>query len=335
MARKKRPEEHVNHEAWAIPYADLITLLLAFFVVMYAVSSVNEGKYRVLAESMVAAFRGPPRTTNPIQLGDTNPSGTTDVGVRQSLPTGVMDPRTVHLPRGRLPEQLRENDRGTSDDSVESVEPGGGFRSQEGVESGGIARIAEEVREALSEMIDSEEVRVRETEFWLEVEVQTDILFPTGVARVSEAAQEPLQRLSNILAGFPNPIRVEGHTDDLPIRTERFPSNWELSAARAASVVRLFEEQGVQPSRLAAVGYGEHFPEADNATAEGRNRNRRVLVVVLAADESGTEIAQGSGQATVSAQPAGGDAPEASESTDPASATPPSPAPNQQGDEAP
>jgi chemotaxis protein MotB len=314
MARKKKHEDHVNHEAWAIPYADLMTLLLAFFVVMYAVSSINEGKYRVLAESIVAAFRGSPRTTSPVQLGDSSPAGTTDQGMRTSLPIGVLDPRTIHLPRGRLPEAMRE----------EQSEPAGP------AEGSGIARIAEEVREALADMIDSEEIRVRETEYWLEVEVQTDILFPTGVARISDAAQQPLQKLSNILENFPNPIRVEGHTDNVPISTDRFPSNWELSAARAASVVRLFEEQGIEPSRLAAVGYGEHFPEADNATAEGRNRNRRVLVVVLATEDTGTEIADDTEEVLAADPSAGGGESVSRERPAPLLVAPPEPAPEQQ-----
>ena len=121
--------------------------------------------------------------------------------------------------------------------------------------------------------------------------MQTDVLFPTAVARIADAARPALVRLADILEPFPNPIRVEGHTDNVPISTERFPSNWELSAARAASVVRLFEQQGVEPSRMAALGLGEHAPVADNSTPAGRNRNRRVLVVILASDEAGMNLA--------------------------------------------
>ena len=140
----------------------------------------------------------------------------------------------------------------------------------------------QEVRAALGDLIEMDQIRVRQSTFWLEVEVQTDILFPTGIARISDGAVPVLQRLAEVLAPFPNPVQVEGHTDNVPISTDRFPSNWELSAARAASVVRLFGENGIDPERLAVMGMGEHQPIADNDTAEGRNRNRRVLVVVLA-----------------------------------------------------
>ncbi len=266
MARKKKHEDHVNHEAWAIPYGDLITLLLAFFVVMYSISSVNEGKYRVLSDSLSAAFRGTPKTTRPIQIGDNRPSGVADQGSNIAHPLGVADPKTIKLPQDpdeiSIPTEFDDRTAGMSES--------------------GLRAMAEEVRAALGDLIEMEQVRVRESEFWLEVEVQTDILFPTGVADVSSRAVPILVRLAEVLAPFPNPVRVEGHTDNVPISTVRFPSNWELSAARAANVVRLFANNGVISSRLAAVGMGEYQPIADNSSSAGRNRNRRVLIVVLA-----------------------------------------------------
>ena len=271
MARKKKPEDHVNHEAWAIPYGDLITLLLAFFVVMYAISSVNEGKYRVLSESMVAAFRGSPRTTQPIQIGDNRPAGNADQGANPMSELGLSDPRTLQLPREVLQETLSQ--QSDPDDTRTGTDPAAGNNLQQ---------MEEEVRSALGDLIEMDQIRVRQSDFWLEVEVQTDILFPTGIARISDDAVPVLQRLAAVLAPFPNPVQVEGHTDNVPISTARFPSNWELSAARAATVVRLFGENGLDAERLAVMGMGEHQPVADNDTAEGRNRNRRVLVVVLA-----------------------------------------------------
>jgi len=271
MARKKKHEDHVNHEAWAIPYGDLITLLLAFFVVMYAISSVNEGKYRQLSESMVAAFRGTPRTTQPIQIGDNRPVGDADQGANPMSELGLSDPRTLQLPREVVQEALSQQP--DPDDTRTGTDAAAGNDLQQ---------MEEEVRTALGDLIEMDQIRVRQSTFWLEVEVQTDILFPTGIARISDDAVPVLQRLAGVLAPFPNPVQVEGHTDNVPISTSRFPSNWELSAARAASVVRLFGENGLDPDRLAVMGMGEHQPIADNDSAEGRNRNRRVLVVVLA-----------------------------------------------------
>lgn len=290
MARRKNHEEHVNHEAWAIPYGDLITLLLAFFVVMYAVSSVNEGKYRVLAESLVAAFRGAPKSVRPIQVGDnraTEDEGRLDVETRNIADPGLMQ-RQMQVPEPIPQPDIVAPSRASAPDVS-------GREMQ-----AGLLVMADEIREAMSDLIAREEVRVRESDFWVEVEVNTDILFPTGVAEVSDSALPTLRRLAEILAPFPNPIRVEGHTDDVPIDTPRFPSNWELSSGRAANVVRLFQASGIDPVRLAAIGLGEHRPVADNGTPEGRNRNRRVVVVIMAGDRLPEQYARGESEQAAS-----------------------------------
>lgn len=297
MARRKRHEEHANHEAWAIPYGDLITLLLAFFVVMYSISSVNEGKYRVLADSLTAAFRGPPRSLEPIQIGDPSPPGL-DRGQIEVTIRGMQDPRIQQrlqevLPAARMDERTERRAPKTADELDARVR---------GLEAG-LQVMAAEVREALGELIELEQVRVRERPFWLEIEVLTDILFPTAVADASERAIPILEKLAEIMRPFPNAIRVEGHTDDVPIATGRFPSNWELSAARAISVVRLFQENGVEPTRLAAIGLGEYRPVADNETPEGRNRNRRVVIVILASDEMAQEMADSDESSSSAAGP--------------------------------
>src|SRR5690606_24229309 len=108
--------------------------------------------------------------------------------------------------------------------------------------------------------------------------------FPSGKAQLSASAIGVIERLGEVLAPFSNPIRVEGHTDDRPINTVAFYSNWELSAARAGSVVRVLESRGIDARRLAVIGYGEHRPTHTNATPEGRNKNRRVVLVILSTD---------------------------------------------------
>src|SRR5690606_14663780 len=119
----------------------------------------------------------------------------------------------------------------------------------------------------------------------MEVEIQSDILFASGVAEPSPVATATVRKLGAVLRGEPNAVRVEGYTDNVPISTAAFPSNWELSAARAASVVHVLADEGVDPTRLAVVGYGEFQPLADNDSVEGRNANRRVLLVILAAPQ--------------------------------------------------
>ena len=275
MARRHRHEEHQNHEAWAIPYGDLITLLLAFFVVMYAMSSVNEGKYRVLSDSLVAAFRGAPRTLEPIQVGEKTQGSGADIHmtiVQQAMLEG--QPREMLAPIVDAP--VMRQGMAQSPDSANSAE---GIASA--AEAAALESVAKEVEQAMAGLIEKDLIVVRRHGLWVEVEIRTDILFPSGVATLAPNAVTVLDQLADTLAPFPNPIRVEGHTDNLPINTRAFPSNWELSAARAASVVHLFTRAGLAPERLAVIGLGEHRPIQPNETPEGRNANRRVVLVIL------------------------------------------------------
>ncbi|WP_266160184.1 flagellar motor protein MotD [Dyella silvatica] len=266
MSRRKHHEEHVNHEAWAIPYADLMTLLLAFFVVMYAVSVVNEGKYRVMSQSIIEAFNGTSRRLDPVHSSNVAPVAPVPADRKNSQAQNSVLPRIAPpLPSRNLATSSMQN----------------GAQKRQSSEQENLERIQDQVRRALQPLIDKDLVVVRRTKTWLEIEIRTDILFPSGVARLSAPADDVLNHIASILAPFPNPLRVEGYTDDKPINTAVFPSNWELSAARAASVARLFVEQGIDPSRLGIIGWGEIRPAADNLSEEGRNRNRRVLVVVL------------------------------------------------------
>ena len=266
--RKKHHEEHLNHEAWAIPYADLMTLLLAFFVVMYAVSVVNEGKFRVMSESIVEAFNGSSHVIAPMPPTKVRPHNVKPaIAAPAGQPGSSIVPIAVPIPPHPVP--MHGEGRGQH----------AGFKHATSQEN--LRDIADQVEKALKPLIDKQEVVVRRTPDWLEIEIRTDILFPSGVAELAPQASAVLRNLSSILAPFANPLRVEGYTDDVPIKTLLYPSNWELSAARAATVARLFSEHGVNPDRLGIIGWGQVRPLADNATAEGRNLNRRVLVVVL------------------------------------------------------
>ncbi len=275
MARKKKHEEHQNHEAWAIPYGDLVTLLFALFTVMYAMSSVNEGKYRVLSDSLVAAFRGAPKTTTPITVEKSQGGKGGDQHLTGVRPTALMKLRD---PRPTIAGMERTEKESGSDAKDPQAKGHGG----EGADPRfALYKMADDVRKALQGLIDQQVVHVRQTAFSLEVEIKTDILFPSGVAAVSPAAVPVLSKIAEILKPFPNAIRVEGHTDNRPISTSTFPSNWELSAARAANVVQLFTKAGVDPLRMQVLGLGEFRPVAANDSVDGRNSNRRVVIVVM------------------------------------------------------
>ena len=214
--KKHKHEDHVNHEAWAIPYADLMTLLLAFFVVMYAVSVVNEGKYRVMSESIIEAFNGNNKQIQPVHSNNATPNAPVPAKRSTSTTPPSLRPRlAVPLPTQALPPQMTQGALTTHDAAQQNLQ-----------------RIQDEVQQALQPLIDRSLVVVRRTQSWLEIEIRTDILFPSGSARLSATAVDIIRKLADVLARFPNPIRVEGFTDNVPIRTVQFYSNWELSAAR-------------------------------------------------------------------------------------------------------
>ena len=239
MARKRFEEEEDNHERWLVSYADFITLLFAFFVVMYAISSVNEGKYKVFSNSLITAFNpssGPPATTN-----------------IENPPTL---PPPLPLAQRRAQEALRR-------------------------EKEYMTNIARDLKRILAPLVSEGKVRVTQNSRGVSVEINASILFAPGEARLSVESNQALSLVATLLRADTHDIQVEGHTDDMPINNPIFASNWELSSARASSVVRLFIDSGVVEKRLTAVGHAANMPMAPNETTDGRARNRRVNVTIL------------------------------------------------------
>jgi chemotaxis protein MotB len=240
MARKKFDEQTENHERWLISYADFITLLFAFFVVMYSISVVNEGKYKVFSTSLGDAFGGknPATYMSPGQVQPLIP-----------LPTLLAKRRAESLRREK--ELLR--------------------------------KLAQDLSSTLAPLVKEGKVRVTQNSRGVSVEINASVLFDPGEAKLTPESDAALRALAVLLKDDPHAVQVEGHTDIMPISNALFPSNWELSAVRASSVVRLFIDSGVDPGRLTVVGHAANIPVAPNTTAEGRARNRRVAVTILSA----------------------------------------------------
>ncbi len=243
MRRRRHAEEPENHERWLVSYADFITLLFAFFVVMYSISSVNEGKYKVVSQALLGVFNDPERSMRPIPIGDERP-----LTVRPAQP---------------LVKDSEQSDAGLT---AASNDP--------------LKTIADEVRDAFGDLIKGDQMTIRGNELWIEIELNSSLLFGSGDAMPSDNAFAIIDKVAAILKPFANPVHVEGFTDNQPIRTAQYPTNWELSSARAASIVRLLAMGCVNPGRMASVGYGEYQPVTGNDTPEGRARNRRVVLVI-------------------------------------------------------
>lgn len=283
MRRRRRHEEHVNHEAWAIPYGDLVTLLMAFFVVMYAVSVVDAGKYSVLSESLIEAF-GTPAAIDPIQIGDPiqEPNPLSE-DVRRSLaPVEIISgsPAT-ETPLAPEPQTEPGFEPFSPTDVALAALIGSASEEQRGRILGEIRELSTELEEAMGSLIEAGNIEVKRQPYWIEVAINSNLLFSSGSATLEAAARPVLAKVARLLGRRDLRIHVEGHTDNLPINNTIYPSNWELSSGRAATVVNLFAQNGIDPERMVAIGYSQFQPADSNATEAGRARNRRVAVIVL------------------------------------------------------
>ena len=242
MARKKKHEEHVNHERWVISYADFVTLLFAFFVVLFAVSQVDSKKVGRFTQSFNAAtqwevLQGHGRGLLQVDPSQAPPEMTAAPILPAPLALVEMDAGTMTL-RGLLTERLE------------------GKAKLEGLE----------IEEIHGELV---------------LRLPEHLLFDNAQAILREEGRAAHGAVEDVLHDRAVRIRIEGHTDSVPIQTAQFPTNWELSTARATACVRyMLESKRIEPQRLSAAGYGEHHPVGDNATADGRARNRRVDIVI-------------------------------------------------------
>lgn len=238
MARKKYDESGEHHERWLISYADFITLLFAFFVVMYAISVVNEGKYKVLSDALGDAFGARAKTAQASSV------------VEQQLPLSSI------LAHKRAEAARRDREMLTT--------------------------LARQLTARLAPLVREGKVRVTQNGRGVTVEINAALLFDEGDAKPTQEARETVQAVAALLKDDPHAIEVEGHTDTTPISNARFASNWELSAVRASSMVRLCIDSGVAAGRLTAVGKAANDPIASNDDEIGRARNRRVAITILA-----------------------------------------------------
>jgi chemotaxis protein MotB len=226
MKRPHKKHDHGNADRWLLTYADLITLLLGLFVILYAMSKIDAGKYAEIVSALNGVF---------------------------GSPKGALAGNAALLPN---PNTALQTER---------------------------QRIAQEIRSALDLERGKLPISVTENERGITVHIMEELLFPSGSADLKRASLNAMDTLAGILRRLPNDLRVEGHTDNVPISTAQFPSNWHLSVARALNVgYYLILQHGLTQERVSIVGYSEYQPLEDNDTPEHRARNRRVDIVILA-----------------------------------------------------
>ena len=240
MARQLRYEVPDNLDRWMVSYADFITLLFAFFVVMYAISSVNEGKYKIFSTSVITAFGSQGKQ-------------------EAASPASEQDILLKSLVERRNAKQIERLNK----------------------QRAYMQSVAKNLNHVMAPLVNSGQVSVTRTSRGVVLGISASVLFNQGDAELQGNSIKILTEVAKILGEGDQAIEVEGHTDVTPIKNKRFPSNWELSSARASSVVRLFIEHGVAETRLTVVGSAANHPVAPNDAPDGRARNRRVTVTIL------------------------------------------------------
>jgi len=263
--RKKHEEheEHENHERWLISYADMITLLAALFIVLFAMSRLDNMKFQKFAHALGASFHGNTGGLVSIEDGGGDNVGSGGDGFFDGIAaTGASGPNAA--------QQALDNQ--TKQQQAAAVE-------HQALES-----TKDQIQQALQSVGLDSKVQYKFDQRGLVVSIVTDdVLFDLGSANLRPEGQAVLDGLAPALNNLPNQIAVEGHTDNIPIATGQYPSNWELSTARATTVLRyLADVRGLPQNRLSAAGYADQRPTASNDTPEGRAKNRRVEIVVIA-----------------------------------------------------
>lgn len=228
MARKKRKPDDINTNAWMDTYADTITLLLTFFILLYSMSSTDNEKLKVIAAALKGEITG--------------------------IPTKLED----------------------TPDALEGVlEQGIGLKNP-------YDALVEQVQDIINESGLTESIKIREEDTGVVLQLSESILFDTGRADLKPESTKVLDIISKLIPSIQNDIMVQGHTDNVPINSSTYKSNWELSTQRAVGVVKYFiENKGLDPTRFSATGYGEYKPLVDNTTAENRAINRRVDILIV------------------------------------------------------
>lgn len=255
---KNNEVKHDNVHRWLVSYADYMTLLFALFVVLYAMAMVNEKPFDSISQSFANIFQ------------EVNKSNNDDI-VIDSLPLAVnnVPNNTVEL----------EDDLATLK-TTQTVNPqllSNVAKQRLGIDLG---ILAGELTSTLKKLLDTGFVKLQINGDWLELELSSGLLFPSGSSSATASAKVILSEIKSVIGNGNNFIRVRGYTDDQLINNEIFPSNWELSVFRATAILKELEMQGINPARMAIEGYGQYYPSENNLTAEGRAKNRRVVIAL-------------------------------------------------------
>jgi len=265
---RKKEAAHENHERWLVSYADFITLLFAFFVVMFASTQADKAKAKAVSDSVRDALeKGQLSAALSTVLGK---------GKQQNDRTPVAPREDARASGAGL--KVRQRDVGAPQGSVQRTMPPGGSPAD-------LLKSAGTLQRVLAAELNAGKVDIRLEGRGLVISLREAGFFASGDDAVSPSSLPTLAKIAGVVAALPNPVRMEGHTDSVPIHNSRFRSNWELSTARSIATVEILAERyHIAPERMAVAGYAENAPVDTNDTEQGRAHNRRVDIVLLSAE---------------------------------------------------
>lgn len=258
LRKRRHYVEHENVHRWLVSYADYMTLLFALFVVLYAMAMVNEKPFETITESVGHVFQADNEELKNRGHGDDILNVNTSKTNKRLYGNGLLDVAGPQLLEG---EQSLSN---ISDSQVGT----------------NLTSLEDELHTALYELVESGYAQLQVDGDWLEIELNSGLLFPSGSSSTTNSATNILTVIYDVLDEVTNFVRVRGYTDNQAINTEIFSSNWELSVYRATAILQILDNLGMNPARMAIEGYGQYYPSADNTTAQGRAKNRKVVVAI-------------------------------------------------------
>lgn len=305
MAKKPKIPEHENMERWMVSYADLLTLLFALFVILYGFAMSAQNEVKSVIQGLVQSFSEmgfvTARPGSSVLVGNMGVDGTDSQANLSSVPSkevpivnapvegggGVLDfgaSATVNTPSPSSEKDSGINQKNSqangldtesrSDSEIMSME------LTESITGAPLDSIQQEISLGLEDLIEEKAIVITKHENWLTIDFNSALLFPQGSATILNRFKPILDKVGSILSGINNYIHIRGYTDDRYVGDELYHSNWELSAARAISVLQYFERSGIDPHRMAIEAYGSYSPFASNSTKRGREQNRKVVIAI-------------------------------------------------------
>ncbi len=258
LRRRVSTEEHDSVHRWLVSYADYMTLLFALFVVLYSMAMVNEKPFEIITESIGRVFQADKALPKNRGHGDDILPVNTSKTNTKLYGNGLLDVAGPELLDGeKTLSNISDSQVGTNLTSLEK-----------------------ELHTALYDVLESGLAQLQIDGDWLEIELNSGLLFPSGSSSPTGSAKAILAAIYDVIGKVSNFVRIRGYTDNQPINNEIFASNWELSVYRATSILRVLEDLNMSPARMAIEGYGEYYPNADNKTAQGRAKNRKVVIAI-------------------------------------------------------